>query len=139
MLGAWDLYLFRAHPTTSQGPLLCNPLCTGVLGTCLPLIGVVGREESLKHTDPPVSCPCAQPVMSKASSSPRAPWLSLWALSTPTTSARGRGVPQGASHPSSQKPVLPKARPSSLCPPPRLWVCASPAQRSPSKGPGPAL
>lgn len=51
---------------------MSNPVWVCVLHTCWALIGVVGREESLQHTDPPVSCPCAQPVMSKASSS-RAP------------------------------------------------------------------
>lgn len=69
------------------------------------LIGVLGRAESLEHIDPPGSCPCAQPVMSKASS--RALWLSLWALSTPNTSLpRAVVSPQGVSHPCPQSPTL---------------------------------
>lgn len=76
--------LLRAHPETLWGPPLSNPVWVCVLWICLVLIGVSAREEALKHTDPPVSCPCAQPVMSRASSS-RALWLSLWALSAPTT------------------------------------------------------
>lgn len=82
--------------------------------TCSALIGVMGREESLEHTDPPVSCPCAQPVMSKASSS-RALCLSLWALSIPSTSLPRAAVsPQGASRPSPQRPALLRVQP---CPP----------------------
>lgn len=105
---------------------MSSPVWVCVLRTCLALIGVVGREESLQHTDPPVSCPCAQPVMSKASSS-RAPCLSLWALSIPSTSLpRAVVSPQGASRPSPQRPVLLRVQPSPPCfPQPGLWVCAS--------------
>lgn len=117
---AWrlgPLYLLRVHPITLQGPLLSNPVGVCVLCTCLTLIGVLGREEFLEHTDPPVSCPCAQPAMSKASSS-RALCLSLWALSTPSTSLpRAVVSPQGASRPSPQRPVLLRVQPCPPCPP----------------------
>lgn len=108
---------------------MSNPVWVCVLCICLAPIGVVGREESLEHTDLPVSCPCAQPAMSKASSS-RAPCLSLWALSIPSTSLpRAVVSPQGASRPSPQRPVLLRVQFSPPCPPqPGLRVCASPAQ-----------
>lgn len=111
--------LLRAHPATLWGPLLSNPVWACVLWICLVLIGVEAGEEALEHTDPPVSCPCAQPVMSRASSS-RALWLSLWALSTLTTSLPRVVVsPQGASRPSPQRPIFLRVQPCSPCPPTR--------------------
>lgn len=109
---------------------MSNPVWVCVLCICLAPIGVVGREESLEHPDPPVSCPCAQPVMSKASSS-RASCLSVWALSIPSTSLpRAVVSPPRASRPSPQRPVLLRVQPSPPCPPqPGLrCVSASPAQ-----------
>lgn len=105
-------------PEGTPRNLMGIPLVQPGLGVwiCLVLIGVETREG---HTDPPVSCPCAQPVMSRASSS-SALWLSLWALSTPTTSLpRAVVSPQGASRPSPQRPIFLRVQPCSPCPPSR--------------------
>lgn len=115
-LGDWDLTTLSGHTPQPYGDPSCPTQPGRVLWICLVLIGVEAREE---HTDPPASCPCAQPVMSRASSS-WALWLSLWALSTPTTSLpRAVVSPQGASRPSPQRPIFLRVQPCSPCPPSR--------------------